>query len=181
MKKTLIWSIALLIVLVSAVGCAKANSKKQINHEEIVIRAHIYSDELDGYYCFLLTLDKELYAFKQDMESDRQGVPESFFEDGDVIVEGVWKIARLTDEQFDEVRGIVDNLGEFQGVDYMILDSWGCSVILPGSDYANGHYFTYGGSVNNNYNLLITKLIELSPMKICDDDGDEVKPHGWIE
>jgi len=173
MKRALILLIAFVVVCFEAGGCK--SSKNVINHEKIVIRAQIYLELEEEYYYFILTSDKELYVFKED-ESPFACEP-----NGDVIVEGKRKIANLTDEEFDEIKGMVDNLGEFQGNDCNVNGSiWICRVFHQGDDIMSGAYFAYGCSVNENYDLLITKFIELSPMKIR-VGGREAEPLDRLE
>jgi len=52
-------------------------------------------------------------------------------------------------------------MGKFKGQNASVTDVWVAKVNF--SD--ESHYFTYGCSVNENYDLLVTELIKLSPLE----------------
>jgi len=115
-------------------------------------------------YYFHLTLNGKLNIFT--------GIVSNFgLEDEKIEEIEKEKTIKLSVKQFDEVKTLLENLGEFQGEKYQILDDWECLILYQGNQYE----FTYGVSKNENYDALVSKFVEFSPM-IIECDGYEVKP-----
>ena len=78
----------------------------------------------------------------------------------------------LDNANYNEIIEIADNLGEFDGNENIVFDYWTASICYNQSTM----YFTYGCSKNKNYDLLVTKLIELSPLDVVDPYGNIIEP-----
>lgn len=80
---------------------------------------------------------------------------------------------QLSQEQYDSLVEQVSNLGEFkENTDSASYDYWVVNLNVNSEE----HNFTYGLAANENYDKLVQSIVELSPIKAVDSQGNGIVP-----
>ena len=161
--KKVIFFVGLTILAFALNGCS--GNQNSESKGDIMVSMNTFCGGYWPGYHFRLTSDKKLYVASGIMY-DPSSEDENFM---DVEKE---KTVKLSDKQFDELKALLDNLGDFQGEKFQVFDAWDCVILYQGKTYR----FTYGTSKNENYDSLVAKLIEFSPIKIVSSGGYEAEP-----
>ncbi len=79
---------------------------------------------------------------------------------------------QLDDLTYREIMQDIDSLGDFLLTERTAFDVWEVDICLNGTK----ENFVFGYSKNPNYDTLVEKLIELSPLDVVDNFGNKAKP-----
>lgn len=144
------------------IGCSKKSS--DFSDIDVVLTVNISSPYSDCYYDFVLAADKTLYA-RACTESLGESIVES---DVSEFTE-----KELTETESNSILTCLDGLNEkyeekiaavFESV-YIRLDYKGHETV-----------YYYGNSKNENYDDLITYIIQFSPIDVVDYNGEKILP-----
>lgn len=80
---------------------------------------------------------------------------------------------QLSQEQYDSLMEQVNSLGEFkENTNSAAYDYWVVNLNVNSEE----HNFTYGLAANENYDKLVQSIVELSPIKAVDSQGNGIVP-----
>lgn len=111
-------------------------------------------------YYFILTTDKKLVTLKGHKQFllSTEGLPLS---DKNIEVRD-YAEKQLSDDEWNELIHIRDNLGEFEGLTKDSVDYWEVSYSDGGKTYG----YNYGLSKNRQYDLIVEKVIAYSGIEV---------------
>ena len=155
------------LLLVCACGIGQEENIESVNETKKEYHGHKLYVELSSPY-------SKSYFFFLDDGTYRVAKGEGNLDEwiaGDVIEVEAEEIY-LNDSLYTKLEEDIDTLGEFASSDFFAYDTWQVSIYL--NDTKNN--YVYGCSKNPNYDLLIKKLIEISPIDIVDNYGNHALP-----
>lgn len=172
LKKTIIviTLILLLFTLVSCSGNVDTSSANSVNsttdNGEMLIKLLLTRTSEEA-YIFELYSNKTLVVYTGsgynfDLSSEIVGFTEVNKKESKALPE----------DKFSEITDLCNSIKPFEPSDKLIFDYWEVTLIVNSKKYN----FTYGSTVDESLDNLVTQFIENSPINIVDEMGNQVKP-----
>lgn len=155
-RKVIISLLLSMLIILCATACGGSFAHKElVSQRQKVIFVDIKLTPIDMEYDFTVLKDKSFYVKKID---EYRQINES-------------EITKLNDKDFQKVTSTVDALDNFYSDEGAYGDEY--KVSLNGKNYRDCYY---GNEVRSGYDDLLTCLIKLSPIEVCDVYGGSIKP-----
>lgn len=155
--------IALLICLVPLVAliltsCSGNNDLSKSETNKTADISITLSTQNESTYKITLDKDRNLNTYVYENQSKDYSSNES---------------VQLSQEQYDSLMEQVNSLGEFkENTNSAAYDYWVVNLNVNSEE----HNFTYGLAANENYDKLVQSIVELSPIKAVDSQGNGIVP-----